>query len=78
MILHGALKVILLILSIVPKGEGLNGRPETQEMALKLPPGYTLEDCEKNKQPVINANAGDAQLLSAKCVELDLVPASKA
>ena len=76
MILHGILKVILLIISIVPKGESLNGWPETQEMIMKLPPGYTLEDCETNKGPVVTANAADAQLLSVKCVELDLTPSS--
>lgn len=72
------LKVVFLILSLIPKGESLNGWPDTQDMILKLPPGYTLEDCEKNKQPLINANAPGAQMLGAKCVENDLLPSSGA
>lgn len=78
MILHGILKVIYLVISLVPTGESLNGWPDTQEMFLKLPPGNTLEDCENAIKPAQDVNTQDAQLFAVKCVELDLIPASKA
>ena len=72
------LKVVFLVISLVQKGEDLNGWPDTQDFFLKLPPGTTLAQCEADAKPATDSNFGDAQLFAVKCVELDLLPASKA
>jgi hypothetical protein len=74
----GVLKVIYLVISLVPKGESLNGWPDTQEFFLKLPTGTTLEECRAEHKPAADLNTEEAQMFTVKCVELDLLPASKA
>lgn len=74
----GVLKVIYLVISLVLKGDSLNGWPDTQEFFLKLPEGTTLEECEAQHKPATDFTFGDAQFFAVKCIELDLLPASGA
>ena len=72
------LKVVYLIISIVPQGEFLNGWPEVQELFLKMPPGTTLAECIADHKPTLDHAPSDAQMMGWRCVEIDLLPTSKA
>lgn len=63
------IKVVFLIISIVAKGQSLNGWP-------KLPPGTMVEQREADHKPAWDANTDNAQRAGYRCVEVDLLPTS--
>ena len=72
------LKVIYLVIAIIPKGEFLNGWPEPQELFLRMPPGTTLAECIADHTPAVDHAPDGAQMMGWRCIEIDLLPTSKA